>query len=114
MPEGRYSRVNVETDPELLNEKQLAATFRPGISVPWAVITAFITAVTSIVGTYLATHTTPTDCASKGDINGLDLRISKQGEDIRALRATVDINASEEHNHFAIINGTLLTLARQK
>lgn len=111
---GRYSKVTLESDPESLSEAQTAATFRPGVRVPWVFVTTLITALASVVGTYYATHATPIDCASKGDVNALDLRIGKQAEDIRALTATVNANAQQSHNDIAIMNGTLLTLSRIK
>jgi outer membrane murein-binding lipoprotein Lpp len=114
MPEGRYSRVNVETEANVLSDAQIAATFKPSVSVPWAVITVLITSMASVVGTYLATHSTPVDCASHGEVNALDKRVSDLNQTVSALTTTVNANADRSHNDIAILNGTLLALTRQK
>jgi hypothetical protein len=108
------SRPSLEVDEQFESDAQMARNFRPGISVPWAVVTACITAVTSVLGTYFATHAATPDGPSKGDFNALDKRISQQGEDIRNLTQTVNRNADQAHNDTAILNGMLLTLTRQK
>jgi len=76
------------------------------IGVPAVLIGA---AASWLVSRY-ALPASPVDCASKGDLNALDFRLGRQSEDIRALTATVNANADREQNHFAIINGALISI----
>lgn len=111
---GRYSRVNVETDPESLSESQTVATFRPGMRVPWVVVTTLITALASVVGTYYATHATPIDCASSGSVNALERHVSELSQSVSALTTTVGHNADTAHNDLAMVALKLDLMSKQK
>jgi hypothetical protein len=114
MPTGRYSRVNLETDPNVLSDAQTAATFRPGVRIPWVIVSVLVTGLVSIICTYMSTHSAPPDCASSGDMHAVNQHVDELNRTVTALTQTVNANADRENNHFAIVNGTLLTLARQK
>ena len=116
---GRYSVVRSDSTPAKAAEdaadarefsKDVRVSYRGArVTVPVALVAGLL----GSVGTWFTTRGAPVDCASKGDVNALDLKVSRQGDDIRALTATVNANADREQNHFAIINGALISI-RQK
>lgn len=103
-PDGRYRGPIVEVDPEVRSDAAVAQSFRPGIR-PWvAVITTAITALASIVGTYLATHGAPVDCASKGEVNALSVQVGSIQKDLSTLTTTVNANANQVHNDISFLD----------
>lgn len=117
---GRYSVVRSDSTPAKAaddaadsREFQHAVRIQHGrwrIAIPWAVIAA----AASSVGTFYATHSTPVDCAARGDLNALEKRIADQmgaqAGDIKKLTETVNRNADQAHND---IVSAVLALTRQ-
>ncbi len=97
----------VELDAELLSEQATAKTFRPGVR-PWAAIIAVvISSAASIITTYMVTHATPTDCASKGDMNAAQKQLSDLSATLTSLTATVNKNADNAQNETAKLQSTV-------
>jgi hypothetical protein len=94
-PSGYYNGVVDESDHNALSEDQMARVYRPGMRVPWVVVTTLITALASVIGTYYATHATPVDCASKGDLNAVDKHVSELARSVDLLTVTMNRNADQ-------------------
>lgn len=111
---GRYSAVRhesaphvEETDPEVLSVAQTAATFKPGVRVPWVIVSMLVTGLVSIVCTYMTTHSTPADAASRSELHKLDEKFDVLTRDLAALTATVNSNADREHNDLEILKSAV-------
>lgn len=103
----RSSHVDIEIDTEVLSDADTAKTFRPGIR-PWvAIIGVAITAAASVVSTYMLTHATPADCASKGDMNAAQKSISDLTTTVNNLPAAMAKNADTAHNETSELRNTV-------
>jgi hypothetical protein len=119
--DGRYSVVRNDSTPaaKAADDAEEARDFGKTVHVQYkglrvAVPSAVLAAAVSAIATFYATHSTPVDCASRGDVNALDMKVSKQAEDLRNLTMLVNANAERAHNDITIMTGTLLTMSRQK
>lgn len=96
-PDGRYRGV-IESDATVRSDAQTVETFRPGMRMPAVLAVALVTSVASIVTTYMVTHATPADCASKGELHALDTKFDTLATTVTALGPTMATNAAFAHN----------------
>lgn len=95
---GFYRGIAVEADSSALSDKDVVATFRPGLRMPAVVAVALITSLGSVIGTYMLTHQTPADCASKADLHAIDTHVAQLAETVTTLTSTISRNADQAHN----------------
>ncbi len=107
MSTGRYSKVNAESGPSELSDKQTVETFRPGVRLPVVVVCTLITACASVAGTYLATHSKSGDCASSGEVNAVSKKVDDLAATQAALTITVSKNADLAHNETQELRSTV-------
>lgn len=107
-PDGSYRGMVAEIDAEVLSEAATVRTWRNGPRVPWAVVAVAITAIGGVTTAYVA-RPPALDCASRGDVNALDKRISDVAESQRKLTDTVSRNADQAHNDFTNLQTLILS-----
>lgn len=88
-------------------------TFRDGPRVPWAIIAVLISTIGGVTTAYVTTRGNVADCATHGEVNALDKRLSDQGETIRTLTQTVGHNADQAHNDSEGVRTLVLSLTRE-
>lgn len=101
------SKPDFESPEDLILDAATVKSFTPGVRIPWVVVTTLVTALASIVGTYYSTHAAPVDCASKGDFNALDKRLSDVERGVSNLTVTVNSNADRDHNDLEILKSAV-------
>lgn len=113
-PDGRYRGAVVEVDASVKSDAQTVETFRPGMRMPAVLAVAIVTSVASVVTTYMLTHATPADCASKGEVNALSVQVGTLSKDLSSLTTAVNSNANNLHNEIANLDTRLQVFTRQK
>lgn len=99
MPDGRYSKVNVERDSELLSDAAQVRAMKSG-SLGFSIGTNSLVALIVGVLTWYLGHqgSTPPTCASKDDVISLDKRIESLRSDVVVLTQKVSQDSERNHN----------------
>jgi len=103
-PDGRYSKVAVERDPDLLSDAAQVRAMKGG-SLGFTIGTNSLVALIVGVLTWYIGHqgNTPPSCASKDDIVALDRRIESLRGDLAALVQKQSQDANMTHNDMEMV-----------
>ena len=114
MVTGRYSKVHVETDAEVLSDAAQVRAMHGG-KVGFTIGTnALVALVVSVLTWYLSRHEpTPVNCASREDMVSLDKRIESLRSDVVMLTQKVSQDAERNHNDVELMKLRLDVISRQ-
>jgi len=117
-PDGRYSRVSIETDSETMSDAQVAKSFHGSnqvVTVPLAVVLALITAGGgALTGYFTRGPGAPVDCASKDSVATLDRRVEQLATSFSALTEKVIADNERMHNDMVDLKLKMVEQNRNK
>lgn len=114
MVDGRYSKVNIERDPDVLSDAAQVRAMKGG-SLGFTIGTNSLVAVIVGVLTWYIGHqgSTPPSCASKDDVVALDRRIESLRTDVVALIQKQSQDSEHQRNDMELVKLRLDVLKNQ-
>jgi hypothetical protein len=102
MPDGRYSKIHVESDSELLSDAAQVRAMKGG-SLGFTIGTnSLVALIVGVLTWYLTHQAAPPNCASKEDILALDGKVGALRQDMITLNQGTSKTISDTKNDLLI------------